>query len=289
MYFDFEDSRPDTPRVPSGVSRGAGVLLSVAFHGLGVLAIVVVPAAFTGHALTRPEPERETVRYVQMTPRVDRSERTKRPAEMSDQDRRSASPIRPLNPENSAPYSRGNTPEKTEAVVTPPSTGADAGTAGGATSSADVPSKVSPDAPVLPSGSSRQLGDTLRNLQRYLQDQNFNNLRGGLTEQDPDIQFDAKGVEFGPWLRRFVAQVKSNWNVPQSAMALPGRVVIQFHVLKNGAIRDLQVVKPSTIEGYTVAAFTALKLSNPTLPLPAEYPAESAFFTVTFHYNERRP
>jgi TonB family protein len=289
MYFDLEDSRPDTPRVPSGASRGAGVVLSIAFHALGVLAIVVLPAAFTGHALTQPELPRETVRYVQMTPRVDRSAQPKRPAEMSDMDRRSASPIRPLNPENTAPYSRGNTPEKTEAVVTPPSSGNDASVSGATSAGADVPSKVSPDAPTLQSGQSKQLGDTLRNLQRYLQDQNFNNLRGGLTEQDPDIQFDAKGVEFGPWLRRFVAQVKSNWNVPQSAMALPGRVVIQFHVLKNGAIRDLQIVKPSTIEGYTVAAFTALKLSNPTLPLPAEYPAESAFFTVTFHYNERRP
>ena len=289
MYFDLEDSRPDTPRVPSGASRGAGVILSIAFHALGVLAIVVVPAAFTGHALMKPEVERETVRYVQMTPRVDRSTRPKRPAEMSDMDRKSTTPIKPLNPENSAPYSRGNTPEKTEAVVTPPATGADATSQGAGATSTDVPSKVSPDAPVLPAGPSGQLGDTLRNLQRYLKDQNFNNLRGGLTEQDPDIQFDAKGVEFGPWLRRFVAQVKSNWNVPQSAMAMPGRVVIQFHVMKNGAIRDLQIVKPSSIEGYTVAAFTALKLSNPTLPLPTEYPAESAFFTVTFHYNERRP
>ena len=27
----------------------------------------------------------------------------------------------------------------------------------------------------------------------------------------PAIQFDTKGVEFGPWIRRFVAQVKRNW------------------------------------------------------------------------------
>ena len=65
------------------------MLLSILFHALGVLAIVVVPAAFTGHALMKPEPERETIRYVQMTPRVDRSARPKRPAEMSDIDRKS--------------------------------------------------------------------------------------------------------------------------------------------------------------------------------------------------------
>jgi TonB family protein len=173
--------------------------------------------------------------------------------------------------------------------VTPPATGADATSQGAGATSTDVPSKVSPDAPVLPAGPSGQLGDTLRNLQRYLKDQNFNNLRGGLTEQDPDIQFDAKGVEFGPWLRRFVAQVKSNWNIPQAAMARSGRVVIQFYVLKNGAILDLQVVQPGSIEAFTAAAFNALRLSNPTLPLPPEYPADRAFFTVTFHYNEGRP
>jgi hypothetical protein len=51
----------------------------------------------------------------------------------------------------------------------------------------------------------------------------------------------------------------------------------------------LQVVAPSSVEAFTTAAFNALRLSNPTLPLPAEYPADRAFFTVTFHYNEGRP
>jgi TonB family protein len=291
MYFDFEDSRPDTPRVPSGVSRGAGVLLSVAVHAFGVILVFALPAMFSGQVLAKPVLEREPVRYVQMTPRVDRSAKTPRPAEQSDRDRRSTTPVRPLNPENAAPYSRGNTPEKTEAPPPQQADGADANASqsGAAAAATEIPSKTSPDAPVLPSGPSRNLGDSLRNLQRYLQDQNFNNPKGGQSDQDPDIQFDAKGVEFGPWLRRFVAQVKSNWYVPQSAMSRPGRVVIQFYIEKNGTIRELNVVKPSTIEGYTTAAFNALRLSNPTMPLPPEYPADAAFFTVTFHYNERVP
>jgi hypothetical protein len=33
----------------------------------------------------------------------------------------------------------------------------------------------------------------------------------------------------------------------------------------------------------------ALVTSNPTYPLPAEYPADRAFFTVTFYYNEIPP
>ena len=37
------------------------------------------------------------------------------------------------------------------------------------------------------------------------------------------------------------------------------------------------------------AAFGALAGSNPTVPLPPEYPTEKAFFTVTFFYNETPP
>ena len=38
--------------------------------------------------------------------------------------------------------------------------------------------------------------------------------RAAAQEFGPAIQFDTKGVEFGPWIRRFVAQVKRNWFVP---------------------------------------------------------------------------
>jgi TonB family protein len=123
-------------------------------------------------------------------------------------------------------------------------------------------------------------------LQRYLKDQNFDNRKGGLTEQDPDIQFDSKGVEFGPWLRRFVMRVKSNWLIPLNAMSESGRVVITFYVMKDGTIRDLQIVRPSSVGTFNTAALNALKLSNPTLPLPDGYPDDRAFFTVTFHYND---
>ena len=61
------------------------------------------------------------------------------------------------------------------------------------------------------------LGDALRNLQRYVQRDQFENPQGG-GAFGPAIQFDTKGVEFGPWIRRFVAQVKRNWLIPYAAM-----------------------------------------------------------------------
>ena len=100
------------------------------------------------------------------------------------------------------------------------------------------------------------------------------------------IQFDSKGVDFGPWLRRFVAQVKRNWFVPQAAMIMKGHVVITFNIHRNGAITDIEVKQPSSIESFNIAAVNALMSSNPTQPLPPNIPSDSAFFTVTFLYNE---
>jgi TonB family protein len=65
-----------------------------------------------------------------------------------------------------------------------------------------------------------------------------------------------------------------------------GHVMITFNVHKDGRITDLTVLKPSAIEAFTNAAFNALLSSNPTQPLPPEYPDDKAFFTVTFYYNE---
>ena len=188
------------------------------------------------------------------------------------------------------PFSQGDTSEKIVGGREEKAAGSDTPVPTPPSSSAttELASKVAPKAPVLPAPPpSGGLGSALRNLSRYLQDSNFDNQQGGLANRLPDIQFDSKGVEFGPWLRRFVNQVKRNWLVPQSAWAISGRVVIQFNVTRSGEIRDLRVVRPSEIEAYTTAAFNALKRSNPTLPLPPEYPDDQAFFTVTFYYEVR--
>ena len=137
--------------------------------------------------------------------------------------------------------------------------------------------------PRPPQGGS--LGEALKNLQKYVDQESFSNDKGQVQNLGP-LQFDTKGVEFGPWIRRFVAQVRRNWFVPYAAMSLRGRVVLTFFVHRNGALTDVQVVQPSPIESFNTAAMNALLASNPTEPLPPEYPADKAFFTVTFYYND---
>src|SRR5687767_11003740 len=310
MYIDFEDSRPDTPRVEGALSVREGVLISIIVHLLLLIAVLLVPDLLpesvrpTPVAAVNTEP-RENPRFVFMQPRVDISKPQPRPeVEASDQDRRLSTIAPPPKPENALPFARGNSREREENEIAPPNRGnaPEASVAQG-TQNADAQGQVAANDPSrsmmrLPevpnaapglrlgdTGSKGALGNALRNLQRYVQNTSFDNPTGSGDSQGL-IQFDSKGADFGPWLRRFVAQVKRNWFVPQAAMIMKGHVVITFNIHRNGAITDIEVKQPSSIESFNLAAVNALMSSNPTQPLPAEYPSDSAFFTVTFLYNE---
>ncbi len=290
MYLDLEDYRPDTPRVPTAISLREGILLSILFHALLVIVYLVMPEMrFADRAAMVPVSPQDPVEFVQMVPRTELRAAPKPQAPASDLDRRAASPVIPPAPQNTAPFSRGDTPEKVVGAPDEKPAGPNGPTPALAASSTipDSLTKITADAaPTATRPAGGGLGASLRNLQQFLQNQNFENSQGGQTDKNADIQFDSKGVEFGPWIRRFITQVKRNWFVPQAAMSLKGRVVIQFYVLRNGTITDLKVVQPSPIEAFNISAFNSLKLSNPTMPLPPEYPDDRAFFTVTFHYNE---
>jgi TonB family protein len=290
MYIDFEDHRPETPRVPRVISVREGALLSLVLHGLLVLALVFLPKmSWFQSAVVQPlfREADKVVRFVEVAPRIDKPAPPKPKVDQSDVDRRSATLERVPKPENESPLMRGNTPDKVEGATPERAAGPDAPTP----PAAQPPEPPKPNGetavPLPPRSVGGSLGDALRNLKQYLEKDNYNNPTGGNADQQADIQFDSKGVEFGPWLRRFKAQVEHNWFVPQAAMMFSGHVVFQFYVHKDGRITDLTMVAPSKIESFNLAAHSALRLSNPTMPLPPEYPADRAFFTVTFHYNER--
>jgi len=133
------------------------------------------------------------------------------------------------------------------------------------------------------------LGRAMRNLDRYASSQTFNNQRGRADRQAPFIQFDSKGADFGPWIRRFVAQVYRNWFMPYAIMSMHGNVVLTFNVHRDGSITDLSVLRPSRVRAFTNSAFNAISTSNPTYPLPDDYPDDTCFFTVTFYFNESPP
>ena len=323
MYFDFDDLHPDISGIGRVISWREGVLLSIILHLAAVIVILLWPRYFPPdfdkirqrEALLAQQLEqarqRETPpRFVFVQPRVDTPAPAPPPrAELSDQDREARTRERPENPTNPLPLSRGNTRERVEQMdrqaargrgpEPDPSVGLQARAEPNPASAPDT----SPETPRLPDSPSRlqlpsnsqplggrlaggSLGEALKNLQRYVESDQFDNPQGGSGQFGPAIQFDTKGVEFGPWIRRFVAQVKRNWLIPNAAMMMKGHVVITFNVHKNGYITDLAVVQPSSVDAFNNAAYGALASSNPTVPLPPEYPADKAFFTVTFFYNE---
>ena len=310
MYFDFEDYRPDISPVGRAISWREGVLLSIIVHLAVLVFMLAAPRLFPydanaarARALLLQQQAEQTPRFVFVQPRLDLPAPKPPPrAEDSDQDRLRRSPEQ-LNPTNPLPFSRGNTPERVEEVPQerPRGQGPAPEPAAGQQAENNPPPETAksqlpaPKPPAPQDGANGRaptsggaLGEALRNLQRYVQRDQFENSQGN-GQFGPEIQFDTKGVEFGPWIRRFIAQVKRNWFIPYAAMSMKGHVVITFNVHKDGSITDLTVVGPCPIDSFNNAAFGALAASNPTQPLPPEYPSEKAFFTVTFFYNETPP
>jgi len=304
MHFDFDDRYEDHQPVGGSIRRWDGVLLSVGVHVAVVLAALFAPVLPLFQAdpdaqavAPAPEPERDRPRFVFVQPKLDiEAERPPERSEDSDKNR-VATADAPRIADNPLPSARGNSPERMESAPEERAKGkGPAPEASVEPPSPDIVERVPPALPqqraTVPAPEDRprpeqggSLGEALKNLQKYVDQQSFNNDQGQAQNLGP-LQFDTKGVEFGPWIRRFVSQVRRNWFVPMAAMSLRGRVVLTFYVHRNGSLTDVQIVQPSAVESFNTAAKNALIASNPTQPLPPEYPDDKAFFTVTFYYND---
>ena len=309
IHFDFDDRYQDEHVVGHAMSWGSDAFISLLVHVLVLVAIVFGPRLL---ALTRSaqdleqehqrqlmeEARRDENRtFVFVAPKVERQSPPPKLAELSDLDRQARQRQPAQTSKNPLPFSQGNSADRTD---TQPAEKAKGPLAPEPQPQPEPPKpeqQIARNLPTAETGLPKQtdptqrkpsgsLGDALRNLQRYVQNQTFNNPSGNVSDPGSEIQFDTKGVEFGPWIRRFVAQVRRNWFVPYAAMTFRGRVILQFNIHKSGRITDLIVVSPSDIDAFNKAAYNAILGSNPTEPLPPEYPDEKALFTVTFYYNQ---
>jgi TonB family protein len=312
MYFDFEDRRPETPILERPLTRLEQILITVIAYLLIVIGLIVYPrlpfvrAAEAARLQAQEEQRkkqqdlREHAQFVFSTPKVQIERVPKRPKFLSDESHTAQTTERAPVPKNDLPRARGNSPEKMVADSSRPETPQPA-------AEPTAPAPSNPNAMALPSTpqativrndpsknpmienrSPGPLSDAIRNVQKYSQGETLQNVQGN-GDYGPSIQFDTKGVDFGPWMRRFIAQIRRNWFVPYAAMSMHGHVVLSFNVHRDGSITDLQVLQPSAIDAFTKSAFNAVKQSNPTVPFPAEYPDEQGRFIVTFYFNETPP
>jgi len=310
MYFNFEDYRPDTPTLPRSLTRLEVSLLTIVIYLSVIILLLIWPQlpfvkAWEAKRVQQLaeierqqlEKRRDSARFVFMAPKVDlKAPKPPERAELSDIDRKARTIERAERPTNDMPFARGNTPERMES---PPSRETQPAEPQPDPATAEQQARQGvtlPDSPNAhePRSSDTQRGpaagviaDAIRNVQKYASRETFGNPQGGADLQTaPSIQFDSKGVDFGPWLRRFIAQIRRNWFIPLAAQTLRCHVVITFYVGKDGRITELRVLRPSEIDAFNNSSFNALAASNPTQPLPPEYPDDRAFFTITFFYNE---
>jgi len=298
--------------------------VSVMLHVLFVLMAIFLPDWVAVLMPARTDAERQAAlmqqqqaqsqRFVFVQPRAEFEARQKpQTPDLSDRDRSKMTPLTPPDPKNDLPFSRGNTPEQIDQPGTPvppkpqpeaQPNQAEAQASRDRGSPAPGPQgQAQADDPLLRgltgpapkpqagdngTGAGGSLSSALRDIARYVPQQMFENAQGS-GQFGSAIQFDTKGVEFGPWVRRFIAHIKRNWFIPQAAMSMRGHVVVTFNVHKDGSITDIAVAGPCPIDAFNNSSFNAIAASNPTLQLPPEYPSDKAFFTVTFFYNEQPP
>ena len=264
MYFDFEDHRPDTPTIPRPMSPREVVLITVILHLVVLVAILLGPQlpfvkasskrgrprlARAGSSGTRAAARNAAVRVRAAADGASgaaaaarRAVRHRSPGAVGRARAGSEQPAAVLARQHARAHRRRARPEARRrpppAKPPPPQPQPQA---------SPLPAPDGPNGfarsqePQRPSNaSSGILADAIRNVQKYAQKEGFVNLQGGQNQDfGPSIQFDTKGVEFGPWLRRFVAQIRRNWFIPMAAMSMRGHVVVTFYVHKDGRITDL--------------------------------------------------
>ncbi len=312
MYFDLEDRRPDTPILDRPLTRLEQFLMTIIGYLLIVIAIIVYPklpfvkAAQEARLKAlqeekqRLEAMREPMQFVFAKPKIEMQRLPDRPKYLSDESHKAQSTEKAPVPKNDDPMSRGNTVDKNIAdagkpqpdqppqqQTAPPASNPNA-MALPTTAQSNIARNDPSKNPMMDNRPPGLLSDAIRNVQKYSQGETLQNVQGN-SDFGPSFQFDSKGVDFGSWLRRFKAQVYRNWLIPYAAMALHGHTVLRFTIHKDGSVTDLIVLQPSSVDAFTKAAFNAIKGSNPTVPLPQEYPDESMVMTVIFYYNEMPP
>ena len=99
-----------------------------------------------------------------------------------------------------------------------------------------------------------------------------------------------EGVDFSDYMQRVLENIRRNWYavMPESAMLGDrGRVVLQFHIMKNGAVpsEDPFRLMGSGKEPLDRAAVSAIRSSNPFGPLPPAFSGPYIEIRIIFLYN----
>lgn len=112
------------------------------------------------------------------------------------------------------------------------------------------------------------------------------------TQPQPSVEIlsDTRGVDFMPYLRDALEDVRLRWLpvVPRVARAprlKQGTVTIQFAIMRDGQVSKLRVDRSSGNRRMDRAAFNSVRASSPFPPLPPEFDGEFLALRLHFYYN----
>jgi TonB family protein len=104
-----------------------------------------------------------------------------------------------------------------------------------------------------------------------------------------ELESDPQGADFKPYLMHILAIVRSNWRrvIPESARmgTLRGRTVLEFIIDRDGSIPKMVIADPSGSQPLDQAAVAGLSMSNPLIPLPADFKGGQVRLAFSFSYN----
>lgn len=113
--------------------------------------------------------------------------------------------------------------------------------------------------------------------------------RGNLGNPGPGNPNGRPGIDairepdFGPYMRDLQQRIKRNWDPPKGEESR--RVVLLFTIARDGRLLGVRVSKSSGLQSADKAALSAVQLTAPFRPLPAEYKESSVDIQFTFDYN----
>ncbi|HTR02508.1 MAG TPA: TonB family protein [Thermoanaerobaculia bacterium] len=110
---------------------------------------------------------------------------------------------------------------------------------------------------------------------------------GGFVDSGP-LSFDTKWYDWGAYAAEMIRRIKLHWDVPELArLGWKGSLTIRFYILADGRVGEAKIIRYSGIPPFDNAALQAILKSSPFRPLPEELHEEKEGVTVTFLYNMR--
>ena len=106
-----------------------------------------------------------------------------------------------------------------------------------------------------------------------------------------EVLSDTMGVDFGPYLRQVIQATQASWDllIPEAARApllKQGKVAIQFIIMPDGSIKQMQLILPSGDVSLDRAAWGGITGASPFPPLPKKFKGPFLALRFYFLYNE---